>query len=374
MTKVKLRQKPISDGRQTLYLDIYPPIIHPETGKPTRRDFLGLYLLDKPKSPTDKLHNKETLQLAENIKAKRQLEIQSGNYGFLVSKKEPVSFLEFYKSLRDKVKSDSSNFANWHHSYSTFEAFAKRNSSMDKIDEDFCNDYREHLLTAHINKTHKKTLGQNTACIYFEKFKTVLREAYKLELIKKDINAKVKAIPRVDSHREYLSLEELQLLSQTSCSLPVLKIAGLFSALTGLRFSDLKKLVWSELKYSQAEGYYISFRQKKTKGIETLPISEQAYQLLGDRGEPEESVFSNLNYHGGFTMHLERWIKATGITKKISFHSFRHTFATLQLSLGTDIYTVSKMLGHRELKTTQIYAKIIDKSKREAANRIKLDL
>ena len=63
-----------------------------------------------------------------------------------------------------------------------------------------------------------------------------------------------------------------------------------------------------------------------------------------------------------------------GISKTITFHCARHTYATLQLSLGTDIYTVSKLLGHRELKTTQIYAKIIDEKKQEAANRIKLNL
>jgi site-specific recombinase XerD len=71
------------------------------------------------------------------------------------------------------------------------------------------------------------------------------------------------------------------------------------------------------------------------------------------------------------TGYIER---VAGITKNITFHCFRHTFATLQLSKGTDIYTVSKMLGHRELKTTQIYAKIIDQTKRDAANKIKLDL
>ncbi|WP_115375641.1 tyrosine-type recombinase/integrase [Adhaeribacter pallidiroseus] len=374
MTKVKLRLKPISSGRQTLYLDIYPPIIHPETGKPTRRDFLGLYIFEKPKTLTDKQHNKETLLLADNIKAKRQLEIQSGDYGFLISKKAPVSFFGFYKSLVDKQRPGTSNHTNWYHSYTTFIGFAEANINLDQIDEGFCNNYKEYLLTAYINKTHKKTLSQNTASIYFDVFKKILRVSYKLELIKKDLNSKIKAIPRADSQREYLSIEELQLLSQTACTLPILKKAGLFSALTGLRFSDLKKLVWSEIKYSQAEGYYISFRQKKTKGVETLPISEQAYKLLGEREQPEEVVFLNLNYHGGLGMHLERWIKAAGITKHITFHSFRHTFATLQLSLGTDIYTVSKMLGHRELKTTQIYAKIIDKSKREAANRIKLDL
>ena len=70
--KVKLRQKAISGNRQSLYLDFYPAIPHPETGEPTRREFLGLYLIDKAKNPIDKQHDKETLQLAEQIRQKRE--------------------------------------------------------------------------------------------------------------------------------------------------------------------------------------------------------------------------------------------------------------------------------------------------------------
>ena len=154
---------------------------------------------------------------------------------------------------------------------------------------------------------------------------------------------------------------------------PLLKRAALFSALTGLRFSDIKNLVWGEIHHSVENGYSIQFTQQKTKGVEVLPISEQAYSLMGERKEPSDKVFEGLTYSAYENKHLYQWIGAAGITKDITFHCFRHTFATLQLSHGTDIYTVSKMLGHRELKTTQIYAKIIDQTKREAANKIKLD-
>ena len=67
-TKVKLRQKKISKGRKSLYLDFYPPIPHQETGEPTRREFLGMYLFEKPKTPTDKQHNSETLQIGNSIR------------------------------------------------------------------------------------------------------------------------------------------------------------------------------------------------------------------------------------------------------------------------------------------------------------------
>lgn len=121
-------------------------------------------------------------------------------------------------------------------------------------------------------------------------------------------------------------------------------------------------------------GYYIRFRQKKTKGAETLPISKQDFSLLGEPQDKDERVFKGLKYSAWHNLKLQQWMMRAGISKTITFHCARHSYATLQLSAGTDIYTVSKLLDHRELKTTQIYAKVIDQQKKEAANRIKLDL
>jgi integrase len=146
--------------------------------------------------------------------------------------------------------------------------------------------------------------------------------------------------------------------------------------MTGLRFSDIRNLTWNEIEYIKGNGYFIHFKQQKTKGIEVLPISEQAYKLLGEKGEAGETkrkVFQGLHYSAYVNQQLTNWIKKAEIKKHITFHCFRHSFATLQLSNGTDIYTVSKLLGHRELKTTQVYAKIIDRTKREAVDKIKLD-
>lgn len=111
-------------------------------------------------------------------------------------------------------------------------------------------------------------------------------------------------------------------------------------------------MVWNEIEYIEGNGYFIKFEQQKTGGIETMPISEQAYSLLGEPKAGDKKVFEGLKYSAHENSHLAKWIGHAGITKHITFHCFRHTYATLQLSNGTDIYTVSKMLGHRELKTT----------------------
>ena len=166
----------------------------------------------------------------------------------------------------------------------------------------------------------------------------------------------------------------MQALVKTDCESKQLKTAFLFACLTGLRWSDINKLVWSEVQHSDEMGYYIRFRQQKTKGAETLPISEQARNMLGEEKEKTERVFKGLKYSAWHNVKLAQWVLRAGITKNITFHCARHTYATLQLTMGTDIYTVSKLLGHRELKTTQIYAKVIDNKKKEAANKIQLDL
>lgn len=378
-TKVKLRQKAISGNRQSLYLDFYPAIPHPETGEPTRREFLGLYLFDKAKNPIDKQHNKETLQLAEQIRQKKENHLNKPEIytGYELEQKRikeqgEQNFIEYFKTLADKRK--ASNHDNWVSAYNYLETFTNGNLKFADLNEKFCNDFKEYLLTTKSNKSSKTTLAQNSAVSYFNKLKATLKQAFKDGYLTTDLNAKIEPIKQAETRRNFLTIEELNSLVKTECNNPLLKRAALFSALTGLRFSDIKNLVWGEIHHSVENGYSIQFTQQKTKGVEVLPISEQAYSLLGERKEPTDKVFEGLTYSAYENKHLYQWIGAAGITKDITFHCFRHTFATLQLSKGTDIYTVSKMLGHRELKTTQIYAKIIDQTKRKAADKIKLDM
>jgi integrase len=376
--KVKLRQKKISGNRQSLYLDFYPAITHPETGDPTRRKFLGLYLFDKPKNPFDKQSNKETLQLAEQIRQKKENnlnkpEVYTGyeKEQLKIREQGEKNFVTYFKTLTDKRK--ASNYDNWVSAYNYLETFTKGNLKFADLNEKFCNEFKEYLLTTKSNKSSKVTLAQNSAVSYFNKLKATMKQAYKDGYLQSDLNAKIQPIKQAETQRNFLTIEELNRLVKTECNNPLLKRAAIFSALTGLRFSDIKNLIWGELEYIEGNGYFIQFKQQKTKGVEMMPISEQAFTLLGERKETTGQVFKGLIYSAYLNVQLKQWILRAGITKDITFHCFRHTFATLQLSKGTDIYTVSKMLGHRELKTTQIYAKIIDATKREAADKIKLD-
>ncbi len=152
---------------------------------------------------------------------------------------------------------------------------------------------------------------------------------------------------------EYLRYDELQTIALKECKYPVLKKAFIFSCLTGLRWSDINKLVWSEVR-DEGENSRIVFRQKKTYNLEYLYISNQARHLLGERQNNSDRIFKGLKYGLTFNSELLRWMMRSSINKHITFHSGRHTCAVLLLEMGADIYTVSKMLGHKELKTTQI--------------------
>lgn len=383
-TKVTLRQKKISKGRQSLYLDFYPAIPHPETGEPTRREFLGLYIFEKPKTPIDKQHNTETLKIAESIRQKRENflnkpEIYSEYEKEQLRKKEKGEqcFIEYFRKLANKRK--ASNHDNWVSALNYIEAFTNGKLKFADLNEKFLEDFKEYLLSTKSKKSDKTTLSQNSAVSYFNKVKAALKQAYKDGILQYDLNAKVKPIKAAETRREYLTIEELNKLVKTPCNNDLLKRAALFSALTGLRFSDIQKMVWGELEYIEGQGYFLNFNQKKTKGVEVLPISEQAYSFTKGTENPKDMpqdkpVFEGLKYSAYHNKHLFQWIGAAGITKDITFHCFRHTFATLQLFNGTDIYTVSKMLGHKDLKTTQVYAKIVDDTKRKAADKIKLDM
>jgi integrase len=271
-------------------------------------------------------------------------------------------------------KRQSSNYDNWNSAYKFLYEFTKGSIKFSQVNEKFLNEFREYLLTANNRKEKGKKLSQNSASSYFNKIKACLKEAQKEGIIQINLNARVKPIKYKDTIRQFLTLEEVNLLVVTPFDDDVLKRASLFSALTGLRFSDVKNLKWGDVQYIKGAGFQIGFRQQKTKSVEYLPISDQAYEFMGEKMSGAELVFKGLKYSAHKNLELKQWIKSAGINKVITFHNFRHTWACMQLLLGTDIYTISKMLGHKNIKTTAIYAKIMDENKRAAANRRVLNI
>lgn len=288
------------------------------------------------------------------------------------NERSKCDFIKYFEDLRDKRHQNSSKSirVNWDREVKLMKMFTEGKPMIfSTIDMNLLEDYKNFLINAPQGGSKKGTITRNTASTYFSIFKAGLHQAFIDGYLTVDIAAKAKNIAYSDKQREYLTIDELNTLAATPCDRPMMKRASLFSALTGMRHSDIQKLKWKEI-IKDGEHYRILFTQQKTKGVQYMPISDQAYQLCGERGEPDRLVFEGLQDPSWINKPLERWIKAAGITKHITFHCFRHTYATLQLTNGTDIYTVSKMLGHTKVTTTQIYAKIVDEKKEQAADTI----
>lgn len=377
MSKVTLREKVLNTGKISLYLDYYPPIINPKNGTETRREFLKLYLFSNPKTAEEKKHNKENLDLAEIIKSKRNVQLKNKEFGFKDNVVLNVNFITLYKTIVDDYfnSGSESNYNSWKASLNHLENFSGGTILSNNLTIDYIKKYRAYLLNANSTRNSKidKKLAKNTASSYFKNFIAVLKIAYKQNLIEKNLAEDAEYIKEEETHREYLTESELQTLWKTPIKIEKIKHMAIFSSLSGLRFVDIKNLDWSTVFNDKHQGYYILLREEKTKSVKNHPISETAYNILRAQRTKDGLVFGEIDY-SQVSRPLKDWIAKSGIKKKISFHNFRHSYATLQLANGTDIYTVSKLLGHKNVSTTQIYTKVMDKNKIEAANRINLNL
>lgn len=369
--KINLKQKKLKNGKSSLFLEFYNGYRIDNNGvkKHLRKfEYLKQYVFDNPANAEEKRKNKETLQLAENILAIRKAEYIQGKYKIKNDKKGEFTFLEYYEQLKEDRFETKANYGNWDAALKHIEKYCPAHKQLKDIDTDFVKGFKRYLNTK--AKTKSGTpLSQNSKYTYFNKFKAALREAYTENYLEENVLRSVKGFEQGESTREYLTYSELQALIQAECKYPILKNAFIFSCLTGLRWSDIDKLRWSEVR-DEDTGSRIIFRQKKTDGLEYLYVSGQSRKLLGKRANESDRVFRGLKYGAVYNTEILRWCMKAGITKHITFHSARHTNAVLLLENGADIYTVSKRLGHKEIRTTEIYTKIIDEKMKEAANLI----
>jgi len=375
MANVTLRQKEIRNNKSSLYLDYFPPIISPKTGNETRREFLKLSVYNNPTSIIEKEHNKTTIEFAQIIRAKRMVQIKNREFGFKENIEFNINMIDYYDMIVVEYynKGSHNNYMTWKASFNYFKKFIGKRLSSKNLTVEIIKKYRNFLLTTNTLKSTETTLSQNTASSYFKHFVYVLKRAYKENIIIEDLAQHAEYIKEEETFREYLTEEELIILWNTEIKLPQVKRAALFSALTGLRYIDIENLTWELIFTDKHQGHYLKLKEQKTGNIQNHPIPNEAYEILKLEGTTKGKVFERLKYYEVAKI-LKIWILDANINKKISFHNFRHTYATLQLANGTDLFVVSKLLGHKNITTTQIYTKIMDKNKIEAATRINLNL
>ena len=340
---VKLRSKKLSNGTESLYLDTYIK---------GNRSYEFLDIKIKKNDP----QRKQKKQLAEGKRSKRELEVIANYNDIPRNFNGDDDFLEYFEK--------NANDANSLSMYNSFKSFALNKTINGElpfklVSEQLIEDYKDYL---------KKTFKNSTAWVYLLKLKVILNKAVKDKLIVKSPARYVK-IKLEDIERVFLTENELRKMADTDSENIEVKRAFLFSCFTGLRISDVKNIKWEQIKEGK-----LYFRQTKTKGIEYLPLSETAlkylYLNINRNDIKQDKPIFILGSKATINKYLRDWSEKAEIKKHIVFHSARHTFATLSLSSGIDIYTVSKMMGHKSIKMTEIYAKIINKTVEEAMTKL----
>ena len=367
---IKLRTKQLANGNQSIYLDYY------KDGK-RQYEFLKLYLVPE-KTPIDKSTNAQTLELANAVKSQKIVELQNTAHGFTVkSGRSKMNVLDYITDIADKKRIKAgggkrTTAMGYLALAKQIEAYSGKNTTFKQIDKKYCAGFIEFLKTAK-NKNNGLPLNENTQFGYMKRFEAVLNTAITDEATDTNPFKQVKQENKPKKRKTeiiYLTIDEVQKLENTESLLPYIRQAFLFSCYTGLRFSDVQALEWGKLQKDNNGGTFINYIQKKTQKQEYLPIPQKAVEFLPNRAGAADTDKVFYLPSGGFVnVHLKAWAALAGVKKHITFHISRHTYATLLLSLGAGIETISKNLGHSEIKTTQAhYSAIENKLQRQAVN------
>ena len=341
---IKLRRKKLKSGEYSLYLDIY------NSGR-RQFEFLDFKLKGG-------IEDKEMLEMANSIRAKRELELASDGYD-MPSFKKKVDYYEYAEShIKHLSPGTLGTYKNMH---VLLKELAGDKISLNQINTSFCQKFSQLLL---------ERLSPNSARTYLTKLKTILNHAVNEGIIGKNPARTVK-IKGTATLPKYLTITELQKLFATPCDHEESSLLFMFSCFTGLRWSDLISLTWSQINLEQAT---IAIKEQKTGHHHIEPLTPQALfilkQLLDKSdGDRTHLIFNKLPVHQTMNHYLEKWSQKA-IGKSISIHVGRHTFATMLLTSGVDLYTVSKLLGHRGIQNTQIYAQVVDEKKVEAVKQL----
>lgn len=360
---IHLRYKKLQNGRFSVYMDY---TVKEEDGKSGRRyEFLRLHVSkDYSKLKRISEEDKAAIELARSIRSKRELELYGTVKGLNNnSKRVNLSLIGFIKKEFEKTNRKSYRFLAQH-----IENFKNHKDVLfSDVNISFIEDFARYL---------KEKVSHNTAILYLETLKTILNRGVKHEIIAINPFFRFKMPLKADVERVFLELDELQVLKNTNINCePQICQAFLFSCFTGLRLSDIKSLQKHHIiteKDKDGNSYKsILIRPIKTTNTSgqllKAPLSEQAVIILSQiqKYYRNNLIFDALPDKNVINFWLKRWAKVAGIDKSLHFHAARHTFATLCLTSGIDIYTVSKLLGHTRIDATQIYAKIIDEKKKQ---------
>ena len=359
---VHIRMKQLAGGGRSIYLDIY------QNGH-RRYEFLKLYLLPGNDCIT-RQQNRATMEAARTIKARRTIEIANEAAG-IKKERSNITLHAWMLHYRDaQLRRGRHSAALLARTIATLAEYAGQAIALRDVDREFGAGFIRYLTTCYTTARNTPITAM-TALNYYRGLCSALNAAVREGIIPDNPMDRLDANDRIkvpESRREYLTIDEVKRLIDTPCKKECVKQAYLFSCFCGLRISDIEALQWGNIVEDGGQRR-ISIIMRKTRTPLYLPLSVQAQRWMPQQGGAgaEEKVFTLPSRTYGNNV-LRQWARTAGIHKHVTYHTARHTFATMMLTLGADLYTTSKLLGHSEVRTTQIYAKIINKKKDDAVN------
>ncbi len=360
---IRLRMKELSNGNKSLYLDIY------RDGKRSY-EYLKMYLIPEVDA-ISRQQNQATLIAANTIKSKRIIELTNGEAGIKQPAEEKKVLLSDWMRhyMDNQIKRGKKDWRQIVVATRILKDYAGDKVTLDQIDKAFCQGYIDYLLSEY--KPEGKNISMSTAVNYYRSFNGALNSAIRDELIKVNPFTRISSSDKIrkpESKREYMTIDEIRSLIATPMGNSNVKSAYLFSCFCGLRISDIKGLQWKNV-FCDSGQYRLEVVMQKTKAPIYLPLSPEATCWMPERGNKtgEDYVF-DLPTTARINEIIKPWAKEAGISKHFTFHTARHSFATMMLTLGADLYTTSKLLGHTDVRMTQVYAKIVNCKKDEAVN------
>ena len=358
----KLRRRKLADGRLSLFLDRSVDGGH-------EYEFLQLYLMPETSAKV-KRQNAQILRKAEDIQRERTEALLKAKVEAVPENKSSDMLLSDWlaivrKNHEHRGARDLNGIDNARKNLLKFRADAR----LRDLDKQFYLDYIDWLRSS-CKTAWGKPVSPKTAHSYYTTLRTALNEAVREKLIESNPWYKLEMTEKIkvpESKRDFLTIEEIKKMIATPFFNEHVRQAYLFSCFCGLRISDIRKLRWRDISRDGGT-VRVAVRMTKTTNPVYIPLSPQAVKWLPERKDcaPEDLVFGGLPNAGNLCISLKNWADKAGVKKNVTFHTARHSCAVLLLTLGADIYTVSKILGHRSVRATQVYAKIVDKKKDDA--------
>lgn len=382
----KLMARVLEDGRESLFLEYYFGFkeVFSKNGKSYKKaerkwEQLGLFLWQAPRTPSERIQNKETIQLAKKIRFEREQEFLEDKEGYRLKKERQINFLEYFQEYIDEyTKKDKRmlemalrEFKIFLDETPQYKNFGK-SLKPEQLNKDMMVSFTEFLQDRHRGEGAKST---------YQRFKKVVHYAIEHDVMRKNPCAGVSI--KIDDQilrKDVLSLDEIQTLISTHYAgeNPNIRRAFILSLYCGLRWCDVKDLTFSNVDYGNKQ---LRFEQNKTKGHSVnsgvvIPLNEGLLRLIGEPtgSQTRQSLLFQLPSSTMCLKALKRWVKRAGIDKHITWHCARHSFAVNILNNGANIKTVASLLGHSGLKHTEKYTRAVDRLKEEAINSLpKLD-